>query len=234
MRFFIFILFLINDSIYCHIDWKDGNWALACDFPENDIENANTSGEDCSNKCKQTNSCTHFTWTTWNGGTCWMKGGPSSKNDAIFTNDNSMVCGVLKNQGKGIQKGDLVWSDDFNNNGKPDSSKWRLETGGNGWGNNEAQFYTDSQNNAYTTGGNLVIEAKKEDFGGKKYTSARLITNQKFKYGVFEMRAKLPQGRGTWPAFWLLAAKRPLDWPRDGEIDVMEHVGYDPAAVHGI
>ena len=95
MRFFIFILFLINDSIYCQIDWKDGNWALACDFPENDIENANTPGEDCSNKCKQTNSCTHFTWTTWNGGTCWMKSGSVSKSDAHSTDDSTMVCGIV-------------------------------------------------------------------------------------------------------------------------------------------
>lgn len=78
----------------------------------------------------------------------------------------------------------------------------------------------------------LTIHTRKENKGNNRFTSARLISSKSFKYGIFEMRAKLPFGRGTWPAFWLLAAKRPLNWPQDGEIDIMEHVGYDQNVVH--
>lgn len=99
----------------------------------------------------------------------------------------------------------LVWSDEFNGN-SVDRSKWNFDIGGNGWGNNELEYYTDRSQNAYTSGGNLVIQALREDYGGRPYTSARMKTQGKYsvKYGKFEMRAKLPYGHGIWPAFWLL------------------------------
>ena len=78
----------------------------------------------------------------------------------------------------------------------------------------------------------MIIEARKENRDRARFTSARLISKRSFRYGVFEMRAKLPFGRGSWPAFWLLADNRPLSWPNDGEIDIMEHVGYDMNVVH--
>jgi PAN domain len=78
-----------------NINWNGNNWALGCDFHGNDLTNVQIRGEDCGGKCAQTSGCTHFTWTTYNGGTCWMKSGPVSKNDARSTHDPSMVCGVI-------------------------------------------------------------------------------------------------------------------------------------------
>jgi beta-glucanase (GH16 family) len=127
-----------------------------------------------------------------------------------------------------------VWADEFNYNGLPDSSKWGYDIGGRGWGNNELQYYTD-KGNAVVGNGVLTITARKEDRENRHYTSARLISKGKgdFLYGRFEIRAKLPQGRGTWPAIWML----PTDWayggwPNSGEIDIMEHVGFNPGKVH--
>lgn len=131
----------------------------------------------------------------------------------------------------------LVWSDEFNYTGRPDSTKWAYDIGGHGWGNQELQYYTDRLENARVENGELVIEARKENFGGNQYTSCRLVTRGKaeWRYGRFEVRAKLPQGLGTWPAIWMLAAKQHYGdqyWPHNGEIDIMEHVGFDPGIVH--
>jgi beta-glucanase (GH16 family) len=130
----------------------------------------------------------------------------------------------------------LVWSDEFNSTGLPDANKWNYDVGGHGWGNNELQFYTEKrQENARVENGNLVIEARKESWQGKDYTSARLVSKGKgdWKYGRIEVRAKIPAGRGTWPAIWMLASSDPLAWPDDGEIDIMEHVGFDQGRIHG-
>jgi beta-glucanase (GH16 family) len=130
----------------------------------------------------------------------------------------------------------LVWSDEFNYSGLPDPSKWNYDVGGHGWGNNELQFYTSGRKeNARVENGMLVIEARKEKWEGKDYTSARLITKGKgdWKYGRIEVRARIPSGLGTWPAIWMLGSTTPLKWPDDGEIDIMEHVGYDPGKIHG-
>lgn len=129
----------------------------------------------------------------------------------------------------------LIWSDEFNVNGLPDSSKWNYDTGGHGWGNNELQYYTARRTqNARVENGLLVIEAHRENMNGMNYTSARLVTKGKgdWQYGQIEVRARLPQGRGTWPAIWMLASTSPLQWPDDGEIDIMEHVGFNPGAIH--
>lgn len=127
-----------------------------------------------------------------------------------------------------------VWEDDFNVNGAPDPAKWTLETGGGGWGNNELQNYT-ATGNANKVGGSLEITAKRESSGGRNYSSARMITKGKgdWLYGRFEVRAKLPRGRGTWPAIWMLHSNATYGtWPASGEIDIMEHVGFDPNNVH--
>lgn len=127
-----------------------------------------------------------------------------------------------------------VWSDEFDYTGAPDPAKWGYDIGGSGWGNNELQYYTNSTNNAKVENGNLVITAIKENYGGKGYTSARLVTRNKgdFLYGRIEASAKLPSGRGTWPAIWMLPTDWVYgDWPKSGEIDIMEHVGYDPTKV---
>lgn len=129
----------------------------------------------------------------------------------------------------------LVWSDEFNYNGLPDSTKWSYDVGGNGWGNDEKQFYTFKQlKNARVKHGKLIIEAHQEKFNTNYYTSARLVTKEKgdWKYGRIEVKAKLPKGFGTWPAIWMLATSKEIKWPDDGEIDIMEHVGYDQGNIH--
>src|SRR2546423_10969316 len=129
----------------------------------------------------------------------------------------------------------LVWSDEFNKDSLPDSTKWGYDIGGGGWGNSELEFYTNRPENARVAGGNLIIEARYEKYNGRNYTSARLITKNKanWTYGKFEIRAKLPKGIGTWPAIWLLSANDPLVWPDDGELDIMEEVGYNPNVIYG-
>jgi beta-glucanase (GH16 family) len=130
----------------------------------------------------------------------------------------------------------LVWSDEFDYNGLPDSNKWNYDIGGHGWGNNELEFYTEKRpENARVENGFLIIEARKEKWENANYTSARLVTKGKgdWKYGRIEVRAKLPRGLGTWPAIWMLGSTTPLKWPDDGEIDIMEHVGFDPGVIHG-
>jgi beta-glucanase (GH16 family) len=130
----------------------------------------------------------------------------------------------------------LVWSDEFNTNGLPDSTKWTYDVGGNGWGNNELEYYTNARSqNARVENGNLIIEADKESYNGSQYTSARLVsrTKEQWTYGKFEIRARLPRGIGTWPAIWLLSATQPLVWPDDGELDIMEEVGFNPDMIYG-
>jgi beta-glucanase (GH16 family) len=122
----------------------------------------------------------------------------------------------------------LIWSDEFDYSGFPDPSKWNIETGGNGWGNNELQYYTNSQSNVAVENDILTITAKEEAVGGRDYTSARITTQNKFafKYGRIEARIKLPYGQGLWPAFWMLGSNvSSVGWPACGEIDIMEMVG---------
>lgn len=124
------------------------------------------------------------------------------------------------------------WADEFDYEGLPDPAKWDYDIGGSGWGNNELQYYTNNLENAQVGEGVLKITAIKED---KEYTSARLVSRKKgdFLYGRFEIKAKLPTGRGTWPAVWMLSTDWVYGgWPRSGEIDIIEHVGYDQNKVH--
>lgn len=127
------------------------------------------------------------------------------------------------------------WSDEFDYSGLPDSSKWGYDVGGDGWGNNELQYYTNSINNAFVGNGVLTINLRKEKMNSRDYTSTRLISKNKgdFLYGRFEVNAKLPAGKGTWPAIWMLPTDWAYgNWPKSGEIDIMEHVGYDQDKVH--
>lgn len=136
----------------------------------------------------------------------------------------------------------LVWADEFDRDGLPDSSKWDYDTERNkaGWFNNELQYYSRARlENAAVSKGVLTITALKErltsaaDYGGQAYTSARLLSRGKasWTYGFFEIRAKLPCGLGTWPAIWMLGTKGA--WPDDGEIDIMEHVGKNKGQILG-
>ncbi len=130
----------------------------------------------------------------------------------------------------------LLWSDEFNTNGSPDPSKWGYDLGAGGWGNGELQYYTSRTENVIVQNGVLRINLIKENFSGSNYTSARMLSNGKFsfKYGVVEVRAKLPAGGGTWPAIWTLGSNfKTAGWPACGEIDIMEHKGNDLNRVHG-
>src|SRR5829696_10027603 len=129
----------------------------------------------------------------------------------------------------------LVWSDEFDYTGLPDSTRWGYDVGGHGWGNKELQNYTGGKENARVEDGRLIIEARRDGSQNRRYTSARLVSKGKgdWTYGRFEVRAKLPSGRGTWPAIWMLPSRSDYGrWPNSGEIDIMEHVGFDPDVVH--
>ncbi len=128
----------------------------------------------------------------------------------------------------------LVWSDEFDVNGLPDPDRWRYNVGAGLWGNQESQFYTDARlDNARIEDGHLIIEAHREPYRGRQYTSARLVSREEWTYGRFEVVAKLPSGHGTWPAIWMLPDFSQYGgWPLSGEIDIMEHVGHDPDRVH--
>lgn len=147
-------------------------------------------------------------------------------------------CSVSRNHTVDANEWKLVWSDEFNYNGLPDSSKWTYETGGHGWGNHEKQYYIEkSLENSIVKDGILRIIALKKDYENSNYTSAKLTTYTKFsiEYGKIEVRAKLPKGKGNWPAIWMLPEsikKNEEGWPLSGEIDIMEHVGKDPNMVH--
>jgi beta-glucanase (GH16 family) len=137
----------------------------------------------------------------------------------------------------------LTWSDEFDtaDGSAPDPAKWVSDIGGGGWGNNELQSYTDRRENSVIRGGALVIRAARETFTGRdgirrEYTSARLKTQGTFTqtYGKFETRLRVPRGQGIWPAFWMLGQDiSTVGWPTCGEIDIMEHIGREPAIVHG-
>ncbi|MBS1509533.1 MAG: glycoside hydrolase family 16 protein [Bacteroidetes bacterium] len=132
----------------------------------------------------------------------------------------------------------LVWSDEFNAPGKPDTTKWgyNIGTGENGWGNHEAEYYTSRKKNAVIKNGVLKITAIKEHYKGSSFTAARLLTQNKFAitYGRIEARIKLPAGAGTWPAFWMLGNNvDSAGWPNCGEIDIMEHRGKELNTIFG-
>ena len=130
---------------------------------------------------------------------------------------------------------ELVWSDEFNSPGLPDSEKWDYEVGL--IRNNELQYYTKARSeNSRIENGNLVIEARKEPYEESGYTSASLITKSKasWTYGRIEVRANIPEGRGMWPAIWMLGDNiGEVGWPDCGEIDIMENVGFEPNTIHG-
>ena len=134
----------------------------------------------------------------------------------------------------------LVWSDEFNCAGLPDTNKWDYEEGF--VRNHETQYYTRARlENARVENGHLVIECRKEHFtpanhAAVEYTAASLTTLNKesWQYGRIEVRAKLPHGLGVWPAIWTLGTNiSQVGWPRCGEIDIMEFVGKEPNGIHG-
>ena len=162
-----------------------------------------------------------------------------------------LLAGTTGAYGSGTPRGNdvaddkwtLVWSDEFNgpDGSMPDPSKWSIVKDGSGFGNHELEYYTDRTANVHVEKGNLVITARKESYTGadgatREYTSARLQTAGHFQqeYGRYEARIKIPKGQGIWPAFWMLGSDiGKVGWPRCGEIDIMENVGFEPTKVHG-
>jgi beta-glucanase (GH16 family) len=159
----------------------------------------------------------------------------------LFVADGKLAC---------AETWKLVWSDEFDQAGAPDPSRWTYEEGF--IRNHELQFYTRRAENARVEDGMLVIEARREKFPNPRfqsadardwkksrehaeYTSASVTTRgiADWRYGRVEVRAKLPGGRGMWPAIWMLGSNRSLGWPACGEIDIMEYVGYEPETIHG-
>ncbi len=133
---------------------------------------------------------------------------------------------------------ELTVQDEFDTDGPPDNAIWNYDIGtrGDGWGNNELQYYTDRPENIIVQNGYLIITAKQENFEGSSYTSARILTKDKFeqKYGRFEARIRSPYGQGLWPAFWMLGANSDeVIWPECGEIDIMEIRGQEPTILFG-
>lgn len=130
----------------------------------------------------------------------------------------------------------LTWSDEFNGTAV-NSSDWTFESGNNnGWGNNELEYYTDRTQNAFVSQGNLIIEARAESYNGSNYTSTRMITKNKkiFKYGRIDIRAKMPKGKGIWPALWMLGNNiDAVSWPACGEMDIVELLGHEPNKIYG-
>ena len=130
----------------------------------------------------------------------------------------------------------VAWRDEFEGDAgtRPDPTRWTYDLGASGWGNAELQEYTDAASNAALDGrGNLAIVAR---YDSGRYTSARLKTQDRYtqRYGRIEARIRLPQGRGIWPAYWMLGADiDEVGWPMSGEIDVMENVGHEPSVIHG-
>ena len=137
----------------------------------------------------------------------------------------------------------LIWSDEFDKGVLPDTEKWKYDVGDRcpelcGWGNQELQYYTfEDEDNVRVEDGSLIIEARKEQLQNSQYTSGRLLTEGKMdiKYGRVEVRARLPYGRGSWPAIWMLPTDhiKGMNWPESGEIDIMEHVGFNQGMIYG-
>ena len=165
-------------------------------------------------------------------------GGNNQQENSKEANEESNTPHVISNK---TNQYELVWSEEFNIDGAPDNSIWNYEIGngcdkssGCGWGIGQSQFYTNRLENARVENGVLKIIAKKETYQGSSYTSARLFSKNKyeFTYGKVEVRAKLPRGKGTWPAIWMLGATRDTEgWPTCGEIDIMEHWGHKPGII---
>nr|WP_294942919.1 glycoside hydrolase family 16 protein [uncultured Mucilaginibacter sp.] len=158
---------------------------------------------------------------------CGKKGSPTPKEPTVIT--------PVTPEDKGWTfESTPYFADEFEVAGAPSTVNWKYETGGGGWGNSELEYYTTG-NNVVVADGKLSITAKKESMGGMNYTSTRLVSQglKLAKFGRIEVKAKLPTGRGTWPAIWMMPQDNTYGgWPKSGEIDIMEMVGFEPGNIH--
>ena len=191
-----------------------------------------------------------FTWTDIAGGQFTLRGRATNRFVSADLNRGTFAPLVSDRQAAGMWEqfswgavgtqppagsppgfSNLVWSDDFNGS-TISSANWGFDLGGGGWGNNELENYTSRTENARISNGMLIIEARRENFGGSAYTSARMKTQGKQSFGIntwVEARIRAPQGQGVWPAFWMLGNSiSTVGWPSCGEIDIMEIQGQNP------
>ncbi len=190
---------------------------------------------DFGNGLFQTSTTGTVTYKYLAAGTYTIK--VTAKSSTGQTSVTSIQVSVSLTASTGGTGSGATWAEEFNTDGAPDPALWGYDLGNNnGWGNNELEYYTNRTDNAVVSGGTLKINLKKEAYMGSAYTSARILTLNKFsfKYGKLEIRAKLPAGAGTWPAIWAMGddiATNP--WPGCGEIDIMEHVGNSLNKIYG-
>lgn len=174
-----------------------------------------------------------ITWLVNNRGLSWEVAGQRVADGFI------QLCGAC-----GAKSGDtslqyegynLVWQDEFDGSGAVDASKWTPVVAGDGFGNNELQYYTNRTENAWVSDGTLKIRARRENWGDLEFTSAKLESTADWLYGKFHCRSRLlGTARGTWAAHWMMPSRNSYGgWPHSGEIDTMEHVGYDTGKFHG-
>lgn len=210
--------------------YGDGSGEISLSFS---AENAGSYSVEFGNDDVQQTTETSLTYTYTGSGTKTYKIDVSAYNGDQFISTSRSITIYISPK--------LIFSEEFDYTGAPDNSKWTYDIGrgSGGWGNNESQYYTSRSANVVVEDGVLKITAKKEDYGGAAYTSTRMKTQGKFNftYGKVEVRAKLPEGGGTWPAIWLLGSNiTSVGWPACGEIDIMEHVGNNPnriiSAIH--
>jgi len=191
-----------------------------------------------------------FTWTDIAGGQFTLRGRATNRFVSADLNRGSFAPLVSDRQAAGMWEQfswgavgtqppagsppgfpNMVWSDEFNGS-TISSANWGFDLGGGGWGNNELENYTSRTENARISNGMLIIEARRENFGGSAYTSARMKTQGKQSFGIntwVEARIRAPQGQGVWPAFWMLGNSiSTVGWPSCGEIDIMEIQGQNP------
>jgi len=199
---------------------------------------------DCDHLCKKSPWCKHSQFAKASQGTCVLYecvlGDAEAQAKTAVASEFPAQCGACgpKDDEGLVDDGpyEVVWRDEFNVPGAVDASKWSAVNKGGGHWNNELQFYSNRLKNAWVSDGTLKIKAVREDYGGETYTSAKLESKADWTYGKFHVRARLNRGsaRGTWPAHWMMPRGSVYgSWPRSGEIDIMEHVGYQPGKIHG-
>jgi beta-glucanase (GH16 family) len=206
--------------------------------------NRNARESDCAWICSdERNWCKHSQFSTSSSGSCALydcvPGESEARAKLAVASEFPGQCGACNpNSDSWVddEDYDVVWRDEFDVPGKVDQSKWSAVHKGGGFWNNELQFYSNREKNAWISDGTLKIRAVRENYDGHKYTSAKLESKVEWTYGKFHVRARLNKGtaRGTWPAHWMMPrASAYGNWPRSGEIDIMEHVGYNSGKVHG-